>query len=108
MPWLLDQAQDWEVAATANAVGDTPASRTPPPHLRLFATTEGSAAAVARDLLDISAHICKPEPQARLRRCLEAVLPLAALPAAAAGEAARATEDLGQESWVPVSEQELY
>eukprot|EP00887_Chlorella_sp_A99_P007731 scaffold20.g7731.t1 len=88
LPWLLDQAHDWEVAATANAVGDTPAARAPPP-LRLFATSEGSAAATARGLLDLVAHICKPEAHARLRGCLEAVLPLAALPAGAGAEAAR-------------------
>lgn len=38
LPWLLDQAHDWEVAATANAAGDTPAARALSP-LRLFATT---------------------------------------------------------------------
>ncbi len=27
LPWLLDQAADWEVAATANVMGDTPYTR---------------------------------------------------------------------------------
>ena len=27
LPWLLEQTQDWEVAATANCVGDTPLVR---------------------------------------------------------------------------------
>ncbi|KAL4451949.1 hypothetical protein ABPG75_007611 [Micractinium tetrahymenae] len=99
LPWLLEQAQDWEVAATANCVGDTPLVRATP-GFTLFSTAEGGAAYVARDLLDISSHIFKPEVQRRLRQCLETSLPLAALPAAAA-EAGRAAEEARYDEAVP-------
>jgi hypothetical protein len=57
---------------------------------------------VARDLLEMSSHIFKPEVQRRLRQCLEAALPLGALPAAAA-EAGRAVEEARYDEAVPVS-----
>ena len=46
---------------------------------------------MARDLLEMSSHIFKPEVQRRLRQCLEAALPLGAdgLPLGDAEEFAR-------------------
>ena len=72
------------------------------PTFSLFSTAEGGAAYVARDLLELSSHFFKPDVQRRLRRCLEASLPLAALPAAAA-EAGRAVEEAAQDEAVAVS-----
>lgn len=122
LPWLLEQAADWDVAATANVTGETPLVRVsvwvrsrsascgavttagelylirgslscgchdalghlvlprqrsitcPPmaaspvlameqatPTFGLFSTAEGGAAYMARDLLEISSHIFKPD-----------------------------------------------
>ncbi len=59
------------------------------PGFNLFTTTEGAAAFVARDLLDLSSHLLKPEHQQRLTKCLEAVFSLETLPAQAAQHAAQ-------------------
>ena len=69
----------------------------------LFSTAEGGAAFLARELLDMSGHVLKLEPQARLRECLEAVLPLAALPTHPAQAAARVQEAAAYDDVVPVS-----
>ena len=92
LPWLIDQAQDWQMAATANALGDSPASLRSVPSYTMFATAgDRCAALAAKDLLDLSASVLKPEQQRRLRKCLERVLPLAELaevaPVAAASAA---------------------
>ncbi|KAI3437911.1 hypothetical protein D9Q98_000356 [Chlorella vulgaris] len=99
LPWLVEQAQDWEAAATATCAGNAALTRAHPT-TSLFTTTSGSAAHVARDLLDISSHIFKPDVQRRLRRCFEASLPLAALPAAAA-DAGREVEEASAQEAVP-------
>ena len=93
LPWLIDQAQDWQIAATANAVGDTPASgRQAPSYVMFSAAGDRCASLAAKDLLDLSGGMLKPDAQQRLKKCLERVLPLAELaeatPAAAANAAA--------------------
>jgi hypothetical protein len=56
---------------------------------------------MARDLLELSSHIFRPDVQRRLRRCMETSLPLAALPAAA-GDTGRAVEAAHYDEAVPV------
>jgi hypothetical protein len=94
LPWLIEQAQDWQVAATANAVGDIPASGRQIMSYAMFAASgDRCASLAAKDLLDLSAGMLKPEAQQRLKKCLERVLPLAELAEvtpAAAGNAAAA------------------
>ena len=80
LPWLIDQAHDWQVAATANAVGGTPAtSRVAPSYVMFAAARDRCAGLAAKDLMDLSASMLKPDDEKRLRRCLERVLPLAEL-----------------------------
>ena len=93
LPWLIEQSQDWQTAATANAVGDTPATgRQGPSYVMFSAAGDRCASLAAKDLLDLSAGMLKPDAQKRLKKCLERVLPLAELaeatPAAAANAAA--------------------
>ena len=60
--------------ATPSCLPTHPPTHPPPrlqatPGFALFSTAEGGAAYVARDLLDLSSHIFKPEVQRRLRQC---------------------------------------
>lgn len=101
LPWLIDQSHDWQVAATANAVGDTPAaSRAAPSYVMFAAAGDRCAGLAAKDLLDLSASMLKPDDHKRLLQCLERVLPLAELaqlaevaPAAASNAAAEGLLD---------------
>jgi len=93
LPWLIEQSSDWQVAATANAVGDTPAAGRQAPSYAMFsAAGDRCASLAAKDLLDLSAGMLKPDAQQKLKKCLERVLPLAELaeatPTAAANAAA--------------------
>lgn len=80
LPWLIDQISDWQVVATANSAGDTPAFARGTPSYAMFATAgERCAALSGKDILDLSSMILKPETMSRVQRTLEQVLPIAAL-----------------------------
>jgi hypothetical protein len=103
LPWAAEQAHGWQAAAAATALGASPAcaAAAAPAASALFATADGGAAAAGRELLDLAAGILKPEGQARLRRCLGAVLPLEALPAAAAQGGGRAGAAAAHDEAIP-------
>lgn len=100
LPWLYEQLVDWETAATATCLGDSAlgartaanttnrAGNAAPP--TMFSTGEGGAAWVGREILDLSGRVLKEEPLKRLKRYMEAVLPLSRLPDHPAGEAEHA------------------
>lgn len=93
LPWLIQQASDWQVAATANVVGDTPAAGRQSPSYAMFsAAGDRCASLAAKDLLDLSAGMLKPDAQQRLKKCLERVLPLAELAEATPAAAANAAD----------------
>ncbi|KAF6262749.1 hypothetical protein COO60DRAFT_1699160 [Scenedesmus sp. NREL 46B-D3] len=77
LPWLADQAQDWESAAAAGAPTTPPL--TPDTSYRLFTLEQGGAASCMRALLAAADRQNFPS-RVRLREMVEAVLPLAELP----------------------------
>lgn len=108
LPWLVDQAHDWQVSATANCMGDTPALRSAPAYAMFTPALERCAALTAKDLLDLSSGVLRPDAFEKLKVCLERVLPLAELAAHPASAAAarptaaalaQATPQLPRSSW---------
>lgn len=102
LPWLCEQLVEWEVGATANFLGESPASV---PQLLLFGVSEEGMACKVRDLLTEAESVCKvrgrvnhthtcvkgynaqAELVAAVREAAAAVLPMAQLPAAVAAAA---------------------
>ncbi|WIA17648.1 hypothetical protein OEZ85_014453 [Tetradesmus obliquus] len=77
LPWLADQAQDWEAAAAAGAPTTPPI--TPDTSYRLFTLEQGGAASCMRALL-AAAERQNLGGRERVRQVTETVLPLADLP----------------------------
>jgi hypothetical protein len=94
VPWLLEQVADWRAVAAATALGDSPAAcaGAGAAGYALFAAVEGGGPTAARELLDAAAGALRPEAADQLRRCLEAVLPVA--PAGAHGARRRGAAPL--------------
>lgn len=79
LPWLADQLHDWTAAASINSAGDTPFARAPPTPA-LFSVSDNGAAHIAKELLELAGGVLKPDPFAKLKKCLFQVLPIAQLP----------------------------
>jgi hypothetical protein len=75
LPWLMQQLHGWVAAAGTNTAGDSPFFKAPP-HPLMFAVTEGSGAHIAKNILDISHGILKPDHYSRLQKCIKTVLPI--------------------------------
>jgi hypothetical protein len=108
LPWLLEQAQDWQEAATANALGDTPATATASaaargaqPTYAMFSVSERCASVAGRELLDLASGMLKQEQLQRMRHGLEKVLPLQQLADSAPQPAAQRTEALEHGQYLP-------
>lgn len=76
LPWLIDQAEDWQVAATANCLGDTPATKSISVYSMFATTGDRCAALIAKDVLHVAGGMLKPDAMKKLSTCLEKVLPL--------------------------------
>ncbi|CAK0739108.1 hypothetical protein CVIRNUC_001137 [Coccomyxa viridis] len=95
LPFLAEQAQDWESCATATSAGSSsPAGM---PHLRMFSGDADGAAYKAREVLLAATGACSSSLLAQVKELALQVLPVAlvaasAEPASAAEEALPALE----------------
>lgn len=83
MPWLYDQVLDWQVAASINVLGEvsSQAGRAQQEYsmfsINMANGEKWPAALIAKDLLDLSSSILKPEAFNKFSKALEKVLPIA-------------------------------
>ncbi|KIZ00357.1 hypothetical protein MNEG_7603 [Monoraphidium neglectum] len=93
LPWLLDQAADFEAAAAAGAPAAPPLLLESPPRYRLFDASRGGCAGCARALLRAAkTQSVNRDLQAAASECIHAVLPVASLPEEEAGAAGPAAD----------------
>lgn len=83
LPWLYDQVLDWQAAASINVLGEVSSQAGKlSEEYAMFSISIGNgekwpAALIAKDLLDLSSSILKPEAFNKFSQALEKVLPIA-------------------------------